>query len=153
MSKYTNGSENLKIKRLNKQSRTELKWRLEPPQYPMLLLSISQHEVDELQSLIATGRKDFLWRTVRRGGNSWLLTLILCMSSALFRGWGSLLMMLSSLRSILPTDTTTEGLVLNFDTFIAKNAISLGYPMSKLYQCQWACSKLVPRLDNACDWL
>ncbi len=59
------------MQRETKQSRTELKWRLESPQHLMPLLSISRHEIDELESLIATRREDFLKRSVvRHGGNS-----------------------------------------------------------------------------------
>lgn len=45
---------------------TELKWRLNLPQHPMPLLSISLCEADELKNLIFTGRNYFCWFCWRR---------------------------------------------------------------------------------------
>lgn len=93
--------------RLHKQSRTEL--RLEPPQRPMSLLSISLHEVDELQRLIATGRLGFPWcSVVHHGGNSLLLKVLLRVISTSWRGWASLSTVLRTSHSIFLFDTTIK---------------------------------------------
>lgn len=55
------------------------------------------------------GRKDFLWHSVLyRGGNSLLLKVLLCVTSALWWVWESLSQMLPNLSSILQYGTTKE---------------------------------------------
>ncbi len=84
--------------------------RAESPQRLVSQLSVSLPEVDELQSLNATGRNDFLGCSVMQcGGNSLLLQVLLCVTSTSRRGWESLSMILRSWRSILLADTTTKG--------------------------------------------
>jgi len=52
--------------------------------FPLIL---SGPEVDELNRLMATGRKDFLWRSVlHRGGMSLLLKVLLWEVSTWWRG-------------------------------------------------------------------
>ncbi len=71
--------------------------------------SLSLPDVDELWSLMATWRKDFLWHSVVHcGGNSLLLKVLLFLFSTSCRGWESLSMMLCSLCSILLSDTTAK---------------------------------------------
>ncbi len=71
-------------RRLKRAEQKEQKLRLEPPQLST-----------EMYSLMATGRKDFLWRSVVHcGGNSLLLKVLLCVTSTSCRGWESLSTML-----------------------------------------------------------
>ena len=72
-------------------------------------LRVSDTQSEELNSLMATGRNDFLWRSVvHRGGISLALNVLLWLTTTSWSGWEPLSKMTCNLDSIFLSDTAVR---------------------------------------------
>ena len=109
--------------------------------YPMATIEATSHHRrcqssrEELWGPIASGRNDFLWRSVVHfSGNSLLLKVLLCLTSMLWSGWemskmscsfDSILFSDTAIRESSSTPTTSLALRISLLSLLASGTLSL----------------------------